>query len=368
MTRMVGAILLLRKLQTSLHETYGAFYQLMAKTQFMSLSLIAIGFCSRLSLISKAWSHELGDAYTLLNTWMSTFPKETIAVGDIDYEKQLPPSISAFMVEDMPDLPVELPAEVVAKVEDKAAVEGIDLGEVIARAELPATTLSFGSLDSPQTSKTTRADTSSHAIEDESHNLLGVVTPSSKAETPKSTKRKKKHDDFDLDSLFDGGKNKKSKVKKSSKAGSASVSERSNSASATAASDNTNTKEDGIKSLRKSSPVITPSSDTHDIKQTTTTAAAAAIVVSETKSRASGSGGGGAISNFDDIFNFGGEAKEQQDSTSISNKLSTPQAKAESRKQIDDIFGGIAKKKKKKDVSEIDSIFGSPKKKKQKNK
>lgn len=101
-----------------------AFYQLMSKTQFMSLALIAIGFCSRLSLISKAWTNELADAYTLLGTWTKTFPKETITSGDIDYEQQLPPSIETFFTDTIPDIPAELAADVASKAEESVQSGG----------------------------------------------------------------------------------------------------------------------------------------------------------------------------------------------------------------------------------------------------
>lgn len=95
----------------------------MSKTQFMSFALIAIGFCSRLSLISKAWTNELADAYTLLGTWMKTFPKETLTSGDIDYEQQLPSSIGIFFTETIPDLPADLP-DVAFKIEENAQTGG----------------------------------------------------------------------------------------------------------------------------------------------------------------------------------------------------------------------------------------------------
>ncbi|KAF9334912.1 hypothetical protein BG006_001262 [Podila minutissima] len=325
MTRIIGMILLLRKLQSALHETYGAFYQLMSKTQFMSLALIAIGFCSRLSLISKAWTNELADAYTLLGTWTKTFPKETITSGDIDYEQQLPPSIEIFFTETIPDIPVELAADMTSKAEE--SVQSGDLGEVILRTERPATPKT--KVDTPTIRKPPKATPEIAALmsDDEaepssmdSHiSLLGELdtifgnAPSPKEPTSTPAKRKKT-DDFDLDSLF--GDSKKPKIKSKKPAGSADVS-------------------------RGSSPIR--GKVVEKSKKTEVEAGRASI---------------GAVSNFDDIFKDDAPkpALPQVKKPISSKKGSSGKDK---KKEIDDIFGGIVKKKKK-PVSEIDSIFGQP--------
>ncbi|KAF9311824.1 hypothetical protein BG003_006930 [Podila horticola] len=331
MTRIVGMILLLRKLQSALHETYGAFYQLMSKTQFMSLALIAIGFCSRLSLMSKAWTNELADAYTLLGTWMKTFPKETITSGDIDYEQQLPSSIEKFFTETIPDIPAELATDVASEAGKIVQSGGMDLGEVILRTEQLATSKTkVGTLTIRKPSKAIpkraafSSDDEAEPSSKNSHkNLLGELdtifgnAPSPKESTSTPTKRKQT-DDFDLDSLF--GDNKKTKIKNKKLTGSADVS-------------------------RGSSP--TPGKVVEKSKKTEVGAGRVSF---------------GAASNFDDIFN---DDVPKPASPQVKKPISSKQGSSgkDKKKEIDDIFGGIVKKKKK-PVSEIDSIFGQPKKKK----
>ncbi|KAF9376211.1 hypothetical protein CPB97_010988 [Podila verticillata] len=327
MTRIIGMIRLLRKLQSALHETYGAFYQLMSKTQFMSFALIAIGFCSRLSLISKAWTNELADAYILLGTWMKTFPKETLTSGDIDYEQQLPSSIGIFFTETIPDLPADLP-DVALKIEERTQTGGIDLGEVISRTERPTTPTT--KVDVPAIHKPSKAisEKATFSSEDEeemsskdSHKreldaIFGMApSPKESASTPA---KRKKTEGFDLDSLF--GDSKKQRIKSKKSTGSTDVS-------------------------RGSSPA---SGKVVEKPNKTTVEAGRATV--------------GAASNFDDIFKHD-EAKpvSPQVKKPMSSKLGS--SGKDKKKEIDDIFGGIVKKKKKKLVSEIDSIFGLPKKK-----
>ncbi|KAG0348420.1 hypothetical protein BG005_011540 [Podila minutissima] len=329
MVRIIGMILLLRKLQSALHETYGAFYQLMSKTQFISLALIAIGFCSRLSLISKAWTNELADAYTLLGTWTKTFPKETITSGDIDYEQQLPPSIETFFTDTIPDIPAELAADVASKAEE--SVQSEDLGEVILRTERPATPKT--KVDTPTIRKPLKVpperaalmsdDEAEPSSKDSHKSLLGELdtifgnAPSPK-ESPSTPAKRKKTDDFDLDSLF--GDSKKPKIKSKKPTGSADVS-------------------------RGSSPIRGKVAE--KTKKTEVEAGRASI---------------GAVSNFDDIFK---DDAPKPALSLVKKPISSKQGSSgkDKKKEIDDIFGGIVKKKKK-PVSEIDSIFGQPKKKK----
>lgn len=334
-----------------------AFYQLMSKTQFMSLALIAIGFCSRLSLMSKAWTNELADAYTLLGTWMKTFPKETITSGDIDYEQQLPSSIEKFFTETIPDIPAELATDVASEAGKivqsggnccgrpsdaskeqssqysniNSAFLGMDLGEVILRTEQLATSKTkVGTLTIRKPSKAIpkraafSSDDEAEPSSKNSHkNLLGELdtifgnAPSPKESTSTPTKRKQT-DDFDLDSLF--GDNKKTKIKNKKLTGSADVS-------------------------RGSSP--TPGKVVEKSKKTEVGAGRVSF---------------GAASNFDDIFN---DDVPKPASPQVKKPISSKQGSSgkDKKKEIDDIFGGIVKKKKK-PVSEIDSIFGQPKKKK----
>ncbi|KAG0088612.1 hypothetical protein BGZ93_006016 [Podila epicladia] len=330
MTRIIGMILLLRKLQGALHETYGAFYQLMSKTQFMSLALIAIGFCSRLSLISKAWTNELADAYTLLGTWTKTFPKETITSGDIDYEQQLPPSIKMFFTETIPDTPAELAADVASKAEENVQSGGVDLGEVILRTEQPTTTKTKVDTPTmrrppkviPEKAALTSGDEAEPSPKDSHKNRLGELdtifgnAPSPMNSTSTPAKRKKT-DDFDLDSVF--GDSKKSKIKSKKSTGSTNVS-------------------------RGSSP--TRGKVTEKFKKTEVEAGRFSV---------------GAVSNFDDIFN---DDAPKPALPQVKKPISIKQGSSgKDKKEIDDIFGGIVKKKKK-PVSEIDRIFGQPKKKK----
>ncbi|KAF9563534.1 hypothetical protein EC968_004806 [Mortierella alpina] len=136
MTRIIGAILLLKKLQGALHETYGAFYQLMSKTQFMPFALVAIGMCSRLSVISGAWTNELLDCYRLLEAWMKTFPKEEDLPIEVDYESRLPESVDSIFPSTVPDIP----SSALPPVLQQPPREAADLGEVITRIATPLET------------------------------------------------------------------------------------------------------------------------------------------------------------------------------------------------------------------------------------
>lgn len=146
--------------------------------------------------------------------------------------------------------------------------------------------------------------------------IFGMApSPKESASTPA---KRKKTEGFDLDSLF--GDSKKQRIKSKKSTGSTDVS-------------------------RGSSPA---SGKVVEKPNKTTVEAGRATV--------------GAASNFDDIFKHD-EAKpvSPQVKKPMSSKLGS--SGKDKKKEIDDIFGGIVKKKKKKLVSEIDSIFGLPKKK-----
>ncbi|KAG0199903.1 hypothetical protein BGX33_011319 [Mortierella sp. NVP41] len=368
MTRIIGGILLLRKLQSALYETYGAFYQLMSKTQFMAFALIAIGLCSRLSLLSKAWAKEYVDCYRLLEAWMKTFPKEEARVEDMDYESQLPESIDSVLVSSAPDIPdTQLPSTPSYQTLNQSsritmttvAVAGSDLGEVIQRKELtisvttaPPPPPSSGAASpkpssarkhklssrspspEPERIQDQQSKGSAKAETDPHSNLLGELNtifgskPSSSSSSLSNSKKQEKKALPDLNDIFKSKKKQKSKDKKSSASGT-SV---SNSPSP------------------MSSAPSTPGSGF------------------STKSK----GSAGSKSNFDTIFDFdrdsasvGTAGSGSMPSSPLTGKNADKSNKVrKDKKEIDDIFGSIKKPKKKPAVSEIDSIFGPPKKKK----
>ncbi|KAF9907804.1 hypothetical protein EC991_010496 [Linnemannia zychae] len=364
MTRIIGGILLLRKLQSALHETYGAFYQLMSKTQFMAFALIAIGLCSRLSLLSKAWAKEHVDCYRLLETWMKFFPKDEARVEDVNYESQLPESIDSVLASSLPDIlddqlppaPAYQPDDQSPEQTSSAKAVGSDLGEVIQRTQLLPSALATESIlssrPSPKPSPVRKHKLSSRSpslepenrqdqqpvdpatVSSDSHsNLLGELDmifgskPSTSNSSPSSTQKKKDMALPDLDDIFKR-KKQKSKDKKPSVAGSGI----SNSSSP------------------MSSAPSTPGSGF------------------STKSKSST----GSKSNFDSIFDFGlGSSSGSKTTPGLIPSSPSPGKKADGsnkvrkdKKDIDDIFGSIKKPKKKAPTSEIDSIFGPPKKKK----
>ncbi|KAF8937722.1 hypothetical protein BGZ58_002266 [Dissophora ornata] len=358
MTRIIGAILLLRKMQSALHETYGAFYQLMSKTQFMSFALIAIGLCSRLSLVSKAWMNELVDCYEFLGTWVKSFPKENLPLGAVDYEKQLPESINSLITTNLPEIPNILPVSVSSRATEQASIMGSDMGQVVLRKERTASQASMGGSDlgeviqrkepstTPNTFSSPRPlqeslppsletnndrDISETVMElDSAHtSLLGELdTVFGKKVSTSSAKpgyTKEPSSLLDLDQIF--GDRKKHSIKEKKKLKKTGDSSASPSPS--------------------SSSVLTPG--TGPKKKST----------------------GGSASNFDNISKF------DQDSTpprggskagiSISLKSGELAKKAaKDKKEIDNIFEAIKTPKKKLPGSEIDEIFGPPSKKKKK--
>lgn len=340
----------------------------MSKTQFMAFALIAIGLCSRLSLLSKAWAKEYVDCYRLLETWMKTFPKEETVVVEVDYEKHLPESIDSVLVACSPDIPdTQLPSTPLYQSIDQspapptvAASDSVplDLGEVIQRKELLPSALTADSA-SPSSPSSRSTSTRKHKLSsrspsleperiqerqvtieasdphsnllDKLNTIFGSKSPAA-ASSPNNTKKQEKKVLPELDDIFKSKKKQKSKDKKPAESGTGV----SNSPSP------------------MSSAPSTPGSG------------------SNTKGKAST----GSKSNFDSIFDFergssslsasrGGSgpmpASPLSDAKSNSSKVRKDK---KDKKEIDDIFGSIKKPKKKATVSEIDSIFGPPKKKK----
>lgn len=207
---------------------------------------------------------------------------------------------------------------------------GMDLGEVISRTERPAT--SKTKADAPVIHKPPKAipekaifsseDEEETSSKDSHKSLLGEldtifgIAPSPKESASIPAKRKKR-EDFDLDSLFDDSKKQKIKSKKSTV--STDVSRGSSLARGKVAE---KAKKTGVEAGRASV---------------------------------------GAASNFDDIFKHN-QAKLMSPSVKKSTSSKQGSSGKDKKKEIDDIFGGVVKKKKK-PVSEIDSIFGQPKKK-----
>lgn len=347
-----------------------AFYQLMSKTQFMAFALIAIGLCSRLSLVSKAWAKEYVDCYRLLETWMKTFPKEEARIEEVDYEAQLPDSIDSVLTASSPDIPEtqllstplyqsadQLPEPTPAAAASSTLAS--DLGEVIQRKEaLPSAlttepvTSSGASLE-PSSARKHKLSSRSPSLEPERNqerwqtdsaikasdphsNLLDELDtifgskPSKAASSLDNTKKKEKKALPDLDDIFKSKKKQKSKDNRPAGSGT------------------------GVSNSQSpmSSAPSTPGSGF------------------STKSKSST----GSKSNFDSIFDFDGGSPSSSGNrggsglmpvSPLSGKKGDSSSKVrKDKKEIDDIFGSIKKPKKKSTVSEIDSIFGPPKKKK----
>ncbi|KAG0379481.1 hypothetical protein BGX24_000221 [Mortierella sp. AD032] len=341
-----------------------AFYQLMSKTQFMAFALIAIGLCSRLSLLSKAWAKEYVDCYRLLETWMKTFPKDEARVEEVDYESQLPESIDSILISSLPETsgaqlptPAHQPA-IQSALTPSAEAAGSDLGEVIQRTQLPPSTLATASTLSsspvPKPSSVRKHKLSSRAPSPEPESLQGEnsrdfadaasdphsnlldelntifgSTPSTPSINPSITKKKEMKALPDLDDIFKSKKKPKAKDMKPPASGTAGVSNNSS---------------------PMSSAPSTPGSGF------------------STKSKSST----GSKSNFDSIFDFGQGSSlgnragsgSMPSSPSSGKKVDSLNKLRKDKKEIDDIFGSVKKPKKKSSASEIDSIFGPPKKKK----
>ncbi|KAG0305299.1 hypothetical protein BGZ97_001154 [Linnemannia gamsii] len=324
MTRIIGGILLLRKLQSALYETYGAFYQLMSKTQFMAFALIAIGLCSRLSLVSKAWAKEYVDCYRLLETWMKTFPKEEARVEEVDYEAQLPDSIDNVLIASSLDIP-----------ETQLPVVSAGTSPVPSSARKYKLSSRSPSLE-PERNQERRLSDCAIEASDPHSNLLDELDTifgsksSTAASSPSNTKRQEKKALPDLDDIFKSKKKQRSKDRKPTGSGSGVSNNLSPMSSAPS------TPGSGFSAKSKSST--------------------------------------GSKSNFDSIFDFDRGSPSSSGTRGGSGSMPVsplPGKKGDSsskmrkdKKEIDDIFGSIKKPKKKSTVSEIDSIFGPPKKKK----
>ncbi|KAK3813361.1 MAG: hypothetical protein J3Q66DRAFT_348117 [Benniella sp.] len=330
LTRIISAILLQRKFQSTLHETYGAFYQLLSKTQFMPFALIAIGLCSRLSIMSKAWTTEFVECYELLATWMKLFPKEVIVEGSTDYEKQLPTTLESVIAINM------ITASEIPEISEIPGVPGIstslqssspsvgvfDLGEVIQRTPLsvlfsssnisssPSMTLE-SSLPSSPTKETDQDSTHQESDEDQAHaSSLSELDTAIRTKSPSNIKRTKSvpEDSIAVQNVEEW-KKKKVKVQRSDKS-------------------------------------TLPLSG------------------SSSKSKESS----GSSTNFDDIFNFGQKSLPSPVS-SLPTSSTKPNKGSKDKREIDDIFSKVKPKQKEKQKgmgSEIDQIFGQPKKKKKK--
>ncbi|KAG0370869.1 hypothetical protein BC939DRAFT_453035 [Gamsiella multidivaricata] len=321
MTRIIGSVLLLQKLQFALHETYGTFYQLMSKTQFMSFALIVIGLCSRLTVLSKAWTSELVDCYELLNTWIKLFPKEDTRSNSVDYEGQLPDSIHSLIAAKVPTIPKLPSPSMQPQYMEYVPVEGLDLGEVIQRAELPSALESSTARPQqrqnyPFSLKSEPGPDSSleNADLDDTHASLRGETDTisgKNSTTPsiiQSSKAKKTLSDLsDMDKIF--GDKKKQKAKDKMK----------------------------VKNIGDSAASPFQSAPSS----------------SGPNSGLKGKANTGSTTNFDDIFSFDRQPSSARGATTTKLKKIS--------KEIDDIFG-TSKKPKKSTGSEI--LGGPPKKKK----
>ncbi|KAG0041557.1 hypothetical protein BGZ83_001655 [Gryganskiella cystojenkinii] len=370
MTRIVGAILLLRKFQRSLHETYGSLYQLMSKTQFMSFALITIGLCSRLSVISKAWANELQDCYALLEEWMKLLPKETVAQGVVDYENELPESLNEVLDRSstrVPDTPLPstpaLPnlSDTTLNIED-----GSDLGQVIQRRmdddeedeeEKTSVVLETNSR------KSSRRTSEDHSIKDISAKTLKKTkkdsdTPSI-ADSPSHS-----HLLAELDTVFGGTPSPRDTP--SPRPGTGSIKKKKKSKPSQdindifgSSSSSLGTPPSGITKKKAATPV----SDMDSIFGVSSPRDDILSDVPKKKKKKST-----LNQEMDDIFGSGSSSRNDTPPPgSTSDSTSKKKSMSVSSSDINDIFGSIAtppKKKKAAAGSEIDNIFGPPKKKK----
>ncbi|KAF9917376.1 hypothetical protein BX616_001190 [Lobosporangium transversale] len=354
MTRIISLVLLHKKLQTALHETYGACYQLMSKTQFMSFALVAIGLCSRLSLLSKAWVGELMDCYELLSEWIKSFPNEKGHSELVDFEAQLPESLQSIVVgyhsedSDALSLPLTIHS---SKRHEESPTLAQDLGEVIQRSSfLPSSESPLA----PHTLHISKQRTISSSSSDKSNceegndisfnsdgnrrsdlfmendNVFGKMASSSLAGMEKPKKMK-----LDLDTIFSKDeKQKRQGIKEKKKLGKKYSG-------------------NGTESNSSTSPSIRSSP--------------------EPSTRIRLESGKGSIGNFDDIFDHD-QSKIAPPSPSVKGSAPLPRkavqkekskGKGNNKREIEDIFGAIINQKKSK-TTEIDNIFGLSVKKKDK--
>ncbi|KAF9979102.1 hypothetical protein BGZ73_006339 [Actinomortierella ambigua] len=420
MTRIAGQILLLQKMQTALYKTYGDFYQLMSKTQFMAFALIAIGLCSRCSVLSKLWSQELVDCYKMLQGWIKNFPQgDRLQLKDIpDYEKELPVTIEDLFQTSVPDIP-PIPDETITQQQPNQTASGIDdasvdLGEVIKRpvvipkvkstrepsrtsspAQVPVEEdLVARDLQAPMRSPVISKNQEQDILNElssvfskpskKSSKSSGMVTTVSAASAveSKAVEVKRSTDTLisdivsNLDSKTDilGSKKKKKKKRPlDTETQSGSGAEESSGASMPA----TPSVESKASSRAPTPPTLDYPIGPSSPNPTSLGGSAdesAPEKVKPKKPKASS-----LLSNFDDIFggsssprnkspSFGGD--DGSGGTVIKKKQKVSQSTPKNAKdEIDDLFGSMTPKPKKPkmDVSaEIDSIFGPPKKKKKK--
>jgi len=312
---------------------FRAFYQLLSKTQFMPFALIAIGLCSRLSIMSKAWTTEFVECYELLATWMKLFPKEVIVEGSTDYEKQLPTTlesvvttnmITASEIPEISEIPV-VPGISASLHSSSPSVGGLDLGEVIQRTQplsapfspsnVPSSSSMAleNSLSSSPTKETDQDSTHHESDEDQAHtSSLSELDTAIRTKLPSNIKCTKSITEDSL-AVQTAEEWKKKKVKDKKK-------------------------------MQRSDKSTLPLSG------------------SSSKSKESS----GSSTNFDDIFNFGQKSLPSPVS-SLPTSSTKPNKGPKDKREIDDIFSKIKPKQKEKQKgvsSEIDQIFGQPKKKK----
>ncbi|KAG0264209.1 hypothetical protein BG011_007243 [Mortierella polycephala] len=341
---------LMDELVKTFYSDKRGFYQLMSKTQFMSVALIVIGLCSRLSVISKAWTHELADCYSLLEQWIKAFPKNESLLETVDYEKELPDSLDSLIAASLPDIipDTPLPTTLVEPTQQQSSAEGIDLGEVIQRAELPEPALE-ASLSLPQ-HKTSQPSRKAAPLKrkvsenDEGDDRIDLSTPTTKI-----------HDSLlgELDTVF-GNKDSSSKPAQGSSSVISAIADMSE------AIDEKN--EIKVKKKRKRR---TNKTTTVEMSQSTPSSPGQNSISKST----------GSTTNFDDIFNLDQERPVSVQSSPggtgntllKKNTILSVKMSQSDKSDIEDIFSSIEKPKKKKkktEMSEIDAIFGPPKKKK----
>ncbi|KAF9438451.1 hypothetical protein BGZ76_007844 [Entomortierella beljakovae] len=336
MTRIIGSILLLKKLQSVLHETYGAFFQLMSKTQFMPFALVTIGLTSRLSLITKAWLTEYVDCYALLGKWIKCFPNEKAGCGIVDYESQLPDSIECIFADDFSnDISDEVGEKTSIQSTEQLFMEKMDLGEVIQRTDplsqlddLPPSksqSQSRNNLPRPLKTSIRNSDDDSDSVTGEDDTQGGSDAAASSHPTLLSSniKSKKVQPLPDIDHIFGRSMKQNSKDKKKKK------------------------KSIGLDAPESMSSLTPPLEQNMSSKNKI-----------------------GSKSNFDDIFSFDTPKKTNLGSSSQTGNMPIKSAEfrkkpGSSKREIDDIFSSNKKHRKKSKAStEIDDIFGTGQKKK----
>lgn len=301
----------------------------------MPFALIAIGLCSRLSIMSKAWTAELVECYELLATWIKLFPKEVLVQGSTDYEKQLPTTLESAISTNIlttSDIPEILDIPVVPGVSTSLqgsfqSVGGLDLGEVIQRTQPLSLTSSGSNVPSSPSVDLESSLPSSPTMEPDQDSIhpesdtdqVHASSPSgldtvNRTKSPFNTKPKFNKPILEA-SLTDPIQNSEERKKKKVK---------------------------DKKMQRSDESLSGPSSKNKESS--------------------------GSSTNFDDIFNFGQKSLPSPVSSLPMSSIK-PNKGPKDKREIDDIFSKIKPKEKQKQKgvsSEIDQIFGQPKKKKKK--